>query len=127
MRLVAALADDRPAQELRDLLGLAGVEVIDLGLDGPTPEKVRVRGGGRTLLRLDRGGRERGGVRASAAQLGAAGSAISEAAAVLVSDYGRGSLRSRSCGRRWPACPRPCRWCGTRIPGGRSRWRDRCS
>ncbi len=90
VRLVAALADDRPAQELRDLLGLAGVEVIELGLDGPTPEKVRVRGGGRTLLRLDRGGRERGGVRASAAQLGAAGSAISEAAAVLVSDYGRG-------------------------------------
>jgi rfaE bifunctional protein nucleotidyltransferase chain/domain/rfaE bifunctional protein kinase chain/domain len=90
VRLVTALGDDGPAQELRDLLRAAGVELIELTLDGPTPEKVRVRGGGRTLLRLDRGARERRGVRASAAQLAAARDAISEAAAVLVSDYGRG-------------------------------------
>lgn len=90
VRLVTALADDGPAHELRDLLRRGGVDLIELTLDGPTPEKVRVRGGGRTLLRLDRGARERGGVRASAAQLADAGGAISEAAAVLVSDYGRG-------------------------------------
>ncbi|HEV2773195.1 MAG TPA: PfkB family carbohydrate kinase [Thermoleophilaceae bacterium] len=90
VRLVTALADDEPAQELRDLVRRAGVELIEMTFDGPTPEKVRVRGGGRTLLRLDRGGRERGGVRASAPQLAAARDAISEAAAVLVSDYGRG-------------------------------------
>ena len=89
VRLVTALADDEPAQELRDLVRRAGVELIEMALDGPTPEKVRVRGGGRTLLRLDRGGRERG-VRASAPQLAAARDALSEAAAVLVSDYGRG-------------------------------------
>ena len=35
---------------------LAGVRVVDLGLDGQTPEKVRVRSDGRSLLRLDRGG-----------------------------------------------------------------------
>ena len=90
VRLVTALADDEPAHELRDLVLRAGVELIELTLDGPTPEKVRVRGGGRTLLRLDRGGRGNGAVRAPAGQLAAARDAISEAAAVLVSDYGRG-------------------------------------
>ena len=34
----------------------ADVRVVDLGLDGATPEKVRVRSDGRSLLRLDRGG-----------------------------------------------------------------------
>ena len=90
VRLLTALTDDGPAQELRDLLLAAGVELIELHLDGPTPEKIRVRGGGRTLLRLDRAGRERGHIRPSAAQLAAAAEAISDAAAVLVSDYGRG-------------------------------------
>jgi len=90
VRLVTALADDGSAQELRDLLRGAGVDLIELTLDGPTPEKVRVRVGGRTLLRLDRGAREHGAVRASPPQLAAASDAISAAAAVLVSDYGRG-------------------------------------
>ena len=48
--LVTALGDDPAGAELRELLAERGVDVIDLGLDGPTPEKVRIgppgRGGG---------------------------------------------------------------------------------
>jgi D-beta-D-heptose 7-phosphate kinase/D-beta-D-heptose 1-phosphate adenosyltransferase len=84
--LVTALAADELGRCLADLLERAGVEVIDLGLDGPTPEKVRVRADGRTLLRLDHGG--------SAARVGpltrAAAAALRGAAGVLVADYGRG-------------------------------------
>ena len=54
--LVTALADDEPGRELAGLLDAAGVRVVDLGLAGATPEKVRVRSAGRSLLRLDRGG-----------------------------------------------------------------------
>jgi D-beta-D-heptose 7-phosphate kinase / D-beta-D-heptose 1-phosphate adenosyltransferase len=90
VRLVTALADDEPAAELRALLADAGVETIDLGLGGATPEKVRVRGGGRTLLRLDRGGRGEVAVERRADALVEARAAIAEAAGVLVSDYGRG-------------------------------------
>ncbi|MDP9496547.1 MAG: PfkB family carbohydrate kinase, partial [Actinomycetota bacterium] len=54
--LVTALSPDQPGQELRALLAAGGVRVVDLGLDGATPEKVRVRSAGRSLLRLDRGG-----------------------------------------------------------------------
>ena len=48
-----ALGDEAGAA-LRELLELAGVEVVDLGLAGRTPEKIRVRADGRSLLRLDR-------------------------------------------------------------------------
>ena len=84
--LVTALADDEPAAVLRGLLELAGVEVVDLGLEGQTPEKIRVRAEGRSLLRLDRATRpgrvgplDRSGRRA-----------LAGAVAVLVADYGRG-------------------------------------
>ena len=84
--LVTALALDPAGGELRALLSAAGVEVVDLGLDGRTPEKVRVRAEGRSLLRLDSGG--------SPGPVGAltdrARAAISGAAALLVADYGRG-------------------------------------
>jgi rfaE bifunctional protein nucleotidyltransferase chain/domain/rfaE bifunctional protein kinase chain/domain len=80
--LVAALAQDPPARELRTLLEESGVELLDLGLDGATPEKVRVRCDGRLLIRLDHGGRRAGRV-GPARRLPAAD-------AVLVSDYGRG-------------------------------------
>ena len=46
--LVTALADDAPGHELRQLLRDGGVHVVDLGLDGATPEKVRVRSAGRS-------------------------------------------------------------------------------
>jgi D-beta-D-heptose 7-phosphate kinase/D-beta-D-heptose 1-phosphate adenosyltransferase len=85
--LVTALADDAGGRELRALLNMAGVEVIDLGLLGPTPEKVRVRADGRLLVRVDRGGVPGGAV---GALTEAAESALRAAAAILVSDYGRG-------------------------------------
>lgn len=85
--LVTALATDPAGRELAALLSEAGVEVVDLGLGGVTPEKVRVLAGGRSLLRLDRGGREPGPV---GAVTDAARDALSTADAVLVADYGRG-------------------------------------
>ncbi len=84
--LVTALSQDAPGRELAALLERGGVRVVDLGLDGATPEKVRVRAQGRSLLRLDRGGPAGtpGDLTDEAAQ------ALSGAAAVLVADYGRG-------------------------------------
>jgi len=92
VRLVTALGDDPPARELRALLRTAGVRVVDIGLRGPTPEKVRVRAQGRTLLRLDYGGRgHRGGPGGPIGPAtSAAVAAIRTAPAVLVSDYGQG-------------------------------------
>jgi D-beta-D-heptose 7-phosphate kinase / D-beta-D-heptose 1-phosphate adenosyltransferase len=84
--LITALADDPAGHELAKLLASAGVRVVDLGLSGPTPEKIRVRAEGRSLLRMDRGG-EPGTV----GPLPADGlRALALAGAVLVADYGRG-------------------------------------
>jgi D-beta-D-heptose 7-phosphate kinase/D-beta-D-heptose 1-phosphate adenosyltransferase len=87
--LITALARDQAGRELAALLAEAGVEVIDLVLDGATPEKIRIRTDGRSLMRLDRGG--------TGDDLGTVGSAtdaarhaLRTAAAILVSDYGRG-------------------------------------
>jgi D-beta-D-heptose 7-phosphate kinase/D-beta-D-heptose 1-phosphate adenosyltransferase len=78
--LVCALGDDDAGRRLRTLLEEDGIEIVDLGLHGTTPEKIRVRAGGRTLLRVDRGdGRGCGPVRT-----------LPAADAILVSDYGRG-------------------------------------
>jgi rfaE bifunctional protein nucleotidyltransferase chain/domain/rfaE bifunctional protein kinase chain/domain len=88
--LVTALADDEAGRGLRALLESIGVDVVDLGLRGATPEKIRVRAAGQSLLRLDRGGDGS----ALAGALPAAGRrALSSAAAVLVADYGRGLTR----------------------------------
>jgi rfaE bifunctional protein nucleotidyltransferase chain/domain/rfaE bifunctional protein kinase chain/domain len=84
--LVTALADDEAGAALRELLELAGVEVVDLGLAGRTPEKIRVRADGHSLLRLDRATRP-----GRVGPLGPAGRrALAGAGAVLVADYGRG-------------------------------------
>ena len=83
---IAALADDPAGHELRHALDRAGVEVVALELDGATPEKVRLRTGERTLVRLDRGTG-----RAAENELPAAARAALEwAGATLVADYGRG-------------------------------------
>jgi D-beta-D-heptose 7-phosphate kinase / D-beta-D-heptose 1-phosphate adenosyltransferase len=84
--LVTALAGDAPAAELREALDRTGVDIVDLALDGATPEKIRITAGGRPLLRLDRGGRDVvvGPMSAAARE------AIGWAAAVLVADYGLG-------------------------------------
>lgn len=112
--LVSALGDDPAGRELAGLLDAAGVELVDLGLGGPTPEKIRLCAGDRALLRLDRGGRPSpvGPVDERARR------ALSGAAAVLVADYGRGvaaapalhaALRAGVPGRRpivWDPHPR---------------------
>jgi D-beta-D-heptose 7-phosphate kinase / D-beta-D-heptose 1-phosphate adenosyltransferase len=84
--LMTALAGDEAGAALRGLLEAAGVEVVDLGLAGQTPEKIRVRAGGHSLLRLDRATRPGrvGPLRREGRR------ALEGAAAVLVSDYGRG-------------------------------------
>ncbi|MBB4662290.1 adenylyltransferase/cytidyltransferase family protein [Conexibacter arvalis] len=83
--LVTALADDDGGRLLAALLATAGVELVDLGLAGTTPEKIRFACGGHPLLRLDRGDGGRVGPLTAAAR-----AAIGWADAVLVSDYGRG-------------------------------------
>ena len=84
--LVTALGRDAAGDELRGLLAAAGVEVVDLGLEGDTPQKVRVRAAGQSLVRLDYGG---AGAACGPLPAGAE-RALRDAAAVLVSDYGRG-------------------------------------
>lgn len=98
--LVTALADDPAGRELAGLLDEAGVRVLNLGMEGATPEKVRVRSQGRSLLRLDRGGK---GPVPVGPVTEAARDALRSAAAVLVADYGRGvtgeeSLRAALAG-----------------------------
>jgi len=84
--LVTALGRDGAGRELAGLLAAAGVEVVDLGLEGPTPEKVRARAAGQALLRIDHGGRP-----SAVGALPAAGrAALAAGDAVLVADYGRG-------------------------------------
>jgi D-beta-D-heptose 7-phosphate kinase / D-beta-D-heptose 1-phosphate adenosyltransferase len=84
--LVTALGSDAAGRELAELLSAHRVEVVDLGADGATVEKVRVRAGGQSLVRIDRGN--------PSGPIGrwtsAARSATASAAAVLVADYGRG-------------------------------------
>ncbi len=99
--LVTALAGDRGGAELAGLLDAAGVDVVDLGLDGPTPEKVRVRSGGRSLIRFDRGVRPgRVGALTEAARR-----ALGGAGAVLVADYGRGLAAEPSLRHALAALP----------------------
>jgi rfaE bifunctional protein nucleotidyltransferase chain/domain/rfaE bifunctional protein kinase chain/domain len=86
VRLVTALAADAAGAELADALAHAGVTVVDVGLAGATPEKIRVRAQGRALLRIDRG--DDGGAVGPATA--AARAAITWADAILVADYGRG-------------------------------------
>jgi rfaE bifunctional protein nucleotidyltransferase chain/domain/rfaE bifunctional protein kinase chain/domain len=82
--LVTAVGHDEAGIELADLLADAGVRVVNLGLEGATHEKVRLRSGGHLLCRLDRGS----GLPRTAGRL--ALEAVEQAAGVLVSDYGRG-------------------------------------
>ncbi|MEU7173575.1 D-glycero-beta-D-manno-heptose 1-phosphate adenylyltransferase [Micromonospora tulbaghiae] len=87
--LVTALADDAGGARLAELLTGVGVALYPMRLPGATAEKIRLRAGGQTLLRLDRGGDPQ--------QPGEPSQAVREllgrAGAILVSDYGRGLLR----------------------------------
>jgi D-beta-D-heptose 7-phosphate kinase / D-beta-D-heptose 1-phosphate adenosyltransferase len=120
--LITALAGDEAGTALRELLELAGVEVVDLGLAGRTPEKIRVRASGHSLLRVDRATRP-GGV----GPLSPAGRrALARAGAVLVADYGRGvaaepGVRAALAGlpRRRPLVWDPHPRGPTPVPGAR--------
>lgn len=83
--LVTALADDEDAERLAALVAEAGVELVRLRRGGTSTVKRRVRADGVTLARLDTG--VAGEVEEpSPDDLGVLGGA----AAVVVSDYGRG-------------------------------------
>ena len=85
--LVTALSSDEDGQRLAGLLDAAGVAVVDLGLEAPTPVKLRLRSGGQSLARVDRGCDP---VVPPGPWTTAAAGAAAGADAVLVSDYGRG-------------------------------------
>ncbi|MFY1694495.1 MULTISPECIES: PfkB family carbohydrate kinase [unclassified Solwaraspora] len=87
--LVSAFADDVAGARLAALLTTAGVDLHPLPLGGATVEKIRLRTRGQVLLRLDRGGT--GTVRGDLSP--ATGELFASAAAVVVSDYGRGVAR----------------------------------
>ncbi|MFG3599794.1 D-glycero-beta-D-manno-heptose 1-phosphate adenylyltransferase [Micromonospora chersina] len=87
--LVTALADDAGGARLAELLDEAGVAVYPMRLPGATAEKIRLRAGGQTLLRLDRGGEPQAPGQPSEVVL----DLLSRARAILVSDYGRGLAR----------------------------------
>jgi rfaE bifunctional protein nucleotidyltransferase chain/domain/rfaE bifunctional protein kinase chain/domain len=85
--LITALGTDDTAADLRRLFEEAGVGVVDVGLDGPTPEKLRVRSSDQSLVRIDRGCEP---VVPPGPWPAAADEALAGADAVLVADYGRG-------------------------------------
>ena len=99
--LVAAVAGDKAGDEMRAALAERGVDLLALGLDGPTPEKVRVLAGARPVARLDRGDR---GARVGEPDA-AALRALRDAGVVLVSDYGRGVAAQATVREQLAALP----------------------
>ncbi|MDQ4149776.1 MAG: D-glycero-beta-D-manno-heptose 1-phosphate adenylyltransferase [Actinomycetota bacterium] len=104
--LVTAISDDEPGTELRQGVERGGVRVVNLGLEGPTPEKVRVRAQGRSLVRIDRGCDRIGEIGPVTED---AGDILSRCDGVLVADYGRGVARHpdlrgllEACAKRAP-------------------------
>ncbi len=83
--LIAPLASDAAAAEIRDMLA-GQVEVLPLPWTGSTPIKTRLRVGDHPLARIDEGG-DLGDV---GDVPGRVASVLAGAAAVLVADYGRG-------------------------------------
>ncbi|NUO59861.1 MAG: D-glycero-beta-D-manno-heptose 1-phosphate adenylyltransferase [Hamadaea sp.] len=105
--LITALGDDPAGRRLTALLTDCGVRVLAAPASA-TPEKIRLRTHGQTLLRLDR--------QCAQPEIGElppeAEAALAAAEAVLVSDYGRG-LTSIAEVRRWlavAAAERPVVW-----------------
>ncbi|MEU5550521.1 PfkB family carbohydrate kinase [Micromonospora sp. NPDC047793] len=104
--LVTALADDAGGARLGVLLAAAGVQVYPLRLAGSTPEKIRLRAGGRVLLRHDRGG----GAQTPGEPAEAVLRVIERASVVLVSDYGRGVARQPALRAALAATRAPVVW-----------------
>lgn len=84
--LVTPLAGDAAGDRLASLLDAAGVTVVPIPCTGATVEKVRIRAGAQSIVRLDYGG---GGALAPLSER--ARTAVESADAVLVSDYGGGT------------------------------------
>ena len=85
--LVCALGDDPAGQRLGGLLD--GLQVVQLPYKGATPEKMRVRAAGQSLIRLDRGGGQgRDNLIGDLPE--DVGHILARAGAVLVADYGYG-------------------------------------
>jgi rfaE bifunctional protein nucleotidyltransferase chain/domain/rfaE bifunctional protein kinase chain/domain len=103
--LVAPFADDDAASEIRRHLD-GSVEVVPLPWTGATPVKTRIRIGDHAVARLD--GPEPGG------HIGPLPPAVQElfgnAAAVLVSDYGRGASSYPEVRKLLGACAVPIVW-----------------
>ncbi len=115
--LVTALGTDPPAGLLADLLA-AHVEVVRMPLRGATVCKTRIRAGGRSLLRVNAGD----GRAAGAPTGNLLPTALRDADAVLVSDYGRGVTADPAVGRRLSGWPTGCPWCGTPTHWEHHRW-----
>lgn len=84
--LVTAIGADEPGLRILSDLTEAGVSVIDLGIEAPTPVKIRMRARGQTLVMVDDSD--------PAVPVGdpppEVAHALVEAQGVLVADYGRG-------------------------------------
>ncbi|MGH3429901.1 MAG: bifunctional heptose 7-phosphate kinase/heptose 1-phosphate adenyltransferase [Mycobacteriales bacterium] len=91
--LVTHLSNDTAGRRLATLIESFGVRLISLPMAGSTTEKVRFLAGPHVLLRWDRGDPP---PPYSAALPENVTAAIGQAAAILVSDYGRGLTRSKA-------------------------------
>jgi rfaE bifunctional protein nucleotidyltransferase chain/domain len=87
VRLVTAIGDDETGRWLVRQLDAAGVDVVDLGLRGPTPQKWRYRAADGTIIRADHNCRDRPGLTTFSLPSHHVADGTD---AVLVSDYGRG-------------------------------------
>ncbi|GGW56583.1 D-glycero-beta-D-manno-heptose 1-phosphate adenylyltransferase [Streptomyces xantholiticus] len=83
--LVTALGDDAASEAVRRALR-GRVRLVELPLNGTLPVKTRVMAGGRSLVRIDRGGGTPG------EPDDAVRDALAGAHTVLVADYGRGTV-----------------------------------
>jgi D-beta-D-heptose 7-phosphate kinase / D-beta-D-heptose 1-phosphate adenosyltransferase len=84
--LVTALSGDADGRRLVGLLADAGVDVVDLGLDAPTPVKLRLRSCGQAIARVDKACSP---LVPPGPWTAGADAAVRAADAVVVSDYGR--------------------------------------
>jgi D-beta-D-heptose 7-phosphate kinase / D-beta-D-heptose 1-phosphate adenosyltransferase len=85
--LVTGLGIDDAGRRLAGLLREAGVELVDLGLGGPMPVKLRLRADGHSIARVDQACTP---VLAPGRWTASAAAAVAGADVVHVADYGRG-------------------------------------
>ncbi|MCG7596737.1 D-glycero-beta-D-manno-heptose 1-phosphate adenylyltransferase [Mycobacterium sp. PSTR-4-N] len=84
--LVTGIADDAEGRRLADLLTSAGVRLLALPMRGTTVTKTRVRAGGQSLLRIDRGD----AVPVPGSLPPGVADVLADAGGICVADYGRG-------------------------------------